>query len=66
MTNLREISHYLDIEINIEVKKKISLYQTIYFIKKLEYFRIADYKLASIFISTDITNSLFSSENQAD
>lgn len=63
MTNLREISHYLDIEIDIEVRKKISFCQITYFRKILEYYQMANSKPTSIIISPNVINSLFLSDS---
>lgn len=65
MTNLKEISHYLGIEIDVEIGKKHSFRQITYLKKILECFQITDYKSASLFISLDVAHSLFSFHNQA-
>ncbi len=48
MKNLGEVSHYLAIEVDIEVGKEISLRQTTYHRKILERFQMPNYKPASI------------------
>ena len=66
MTNLGEISHYLGMEIDVEVEKKISLRQTTYLKKILERFQMADCKPASVPMNPGVANSLLPSEGQAD
>lgn len=62
MTDLREIFYYLDIKVDVKVRKQIFLWQTTYLKKRLERFQIADYKPASIFMNPNIINSFFPSE----
>lgn len=59
MTNLGETSHYVDMEVNVEVGKKISLRQTTYLKKILGHFQIIDCKPASVPMNPGIANSLF-------
>ena len=66
MTNLGEISHYLGMEVDVEVGKKISLRQTTYLRKILERFQMADCKPASVPMNPGVANSLLPSDNQAD
>lgn len=66
ITNLREISYYLGIKVDIEVEKKIFLCQTTYPKKILERFQIINCNLVSVPISSSIANSLYFSDNQKD
>ena len=58
MTNLGEISHYLGMEVDVDVGKKIFLQQTIYLKKVLERFQMTDCKLTSVPMNPGIANSL--------
>lgn len=60
MTNLGKISHYLGMEVDIKVGKKIFFCQTIYLRKILVCFQIIDYNPTSVFMSQDVANFLFS------
>lgn len=51
---------------NVEIEKKISLRQTTYLKKILEYFQMLDCKPASVPINFGMANSLVSSQQQAD
>ena len=66
MTNLGEISHYLGMEIDVEVGKKIAFRQTTYLTKILEQFQMADCRPASVPMNPGVANSLLPSNNQAD
>ena len=66
MTNLGEISHYLGMEVDIDVGKEISLRQTTYLKKILERFQMADCKPASVPMNPGVANSLLPSDQQAD
>ncbi len=65
ITNLGEISHYLDMEVDIETER-ISLRQTTYIKKILERFQMTDCKPSSILMNPGMANSLFPSKHQAD
>lgn len=62
MINLGEVSYYLGMEIDIEVGKKVFLWQTIYLMKILGRFQMINCKLASIPINPDVANSFLPSE----
>lgn len=66
MTNLGEISPYLDMEVDVEIGKKISLRQTTYLRKILERFQMSDCKPASVSMNPGVANSLIPSEQQPD
>lgn len=66
MTNLEKISHYIGIEVDVEIGKKISFRQTTYLKKILECFQMVDCKPASVFMNLGMANVLFLSEDQAD
>ena len=59
------MSHYLSIEVDVEVRKEISLWQAIYLRKILERFQMANYKPASVFMNPRVANSVLPSEHQA-
>ena len=65
MTNLGEVSHYLGMEVDVEVEKQISLRQTAYLKKILGRFQMTDCKPVSIPINPGVANSLFLSNQQA-
>ena len=60
ITNLREISHYLSMEVDVETGK-ILLRQTSYLKKILERFQRTDCKPMSILSNPSLANSLFPS-----
>ncbi len=64
MIDLREISHYLDMEVDFEIEKKISLPQTTYPTKILKRFQMSNCKLVFIPINHGVANSLFPSKIQ--
>lgn len=66
ITNLGEISHYLGMEIDVEVGTKISLRQTTYLMKMLQRFQMSACKSLSVSMNLGVANSLFSLEQQAD
>lgn len=66
MTNLEKISHYLGIEVHVEIGKKIALQQTIYLQKIVKHFQILNCKPALVFMNPGVANSLVPSEQQAD
>ncbi len=66
MINLREISHYLGIEVDVDVGKKISLRQTTYLKKVLERFQMTNCRAVSIFINLGVAHFFPPSEKQAD
>ncbi len=66
MTNLGEVSHYLGMEVDVEVGKQISLRQTVYLKKMLERFQMTDCKPVSVPMNPGVANGLFPSDQQAD
>lgn len=59
ITYLDDVLHYLDREVDINLKKrKISFWQLSYLKKILAYYGISDYQPAQIFISPRAANSL--------
>lgn len=59
MTDLGDISHYLGMEVNVDLnKKRIIFWQFIYYMKILRQYGMTDYRLTKISISFEITNSL--------
>ena len=66
MTNLGEVSHYLGMEVDVEVGKQISLRQTVYLKKMLERFQMTDCKPVSVPMNPGVANSLLPSDQQAD
>ncbi len=65
MKNLGEISHYLDMEVDVETGK-ISLQQKTYIKKILKRFQMTDCKPLSISMNPCVANSLLLSKHQAD
>ena len=66
MTDLGEISHYLGMEVDVEVGKQISLRQTTYLKKILDRFQMAGCKPVSVPINSNVANFFFLFEQQAD
>ncbi len=66
MTNLGEISHYLGMEVDVDVGRKISWRQTTYPKKVLERFQMTDCKPTSVPMNPGVAHSLLPSEKQAD
>ncbi len=66
MTNLGKISHYLGLEVDVEIGKKISLRQTTYLQKILLRFQMANCKPASVFMNKIVAHPFLPSEKQAD
>ncbi len=66
MTNLGEVSHYLGMEIDAEVRERISLRQTVYLKKIPERFQMTDCKPVSIPMNPGVANSLLLSDQQTD
>ncbi len=66
MTNLGEVSHYLGIEVDVEVGKQISPRQTVYLKKILERFQMTDCKPVSVPINESVANFHLPSDQQAD
>jgi hypothetical protein len=64
MTNLRQLSHYLDIKIIIS-QNKFVLTQSIYLKKILKQFEMNEFKSISISMKSEITNSLMSITDEA-
>lgn len=59
MTDLGDISHYLGMEVNVDLNKnRIIFWQFIYYMKILRQYGMTDYRLTKISISFEITNSL--------
>ena len=65
MTNLGEVSHYLDMEVDVEVGKQISLLQTAYLKKILGCFQMINCKPVSVPMNPGVANSLLLSNQQA-
>lgn len=66
ITNLGDVSHYLRIEIDINLDKKtITFWQSIYLKKILGRYGMSKYKPAKILISPGVINSLTTYEDQA-
>ena len=66
MINLGEICGYLGMEVDVEVGKKISLWQTTHLKKLLQRFQIADSKLTSVSMIIGLANFLLFPEKQTD
>ena len=66
MTNLREVSHYSGMEVDVEVGKQVSFRQTVYLKKLLELFLMTDCKPVSISMNPGRANSLLASDQHAD
>ncbi len=66
MTILGEVSHYLGMEVDVEVGKQISLRQTVYLKKILKRFQMTDCKTVSVPMNPGVANSLIPSDQQAD
>ena len=64
MTDLEEISHYLGMQVNVE-DDFLTLQQITYLLKLLNRFNMIDCKSISIFMKSDISNSLTKYEKQA-
>ncbi len=65
MTNLRQLSHYLEMKITI-ISDKLMLIQSIYLKKMLNQFEMKDCRLVSIFMKSEMINSLMSAIDEAD
>ena len=66
ITDLDEVSHYLDIKIDNNIKNKIiTLHQSTYLKKVIERYNIKNITLTKISILSEILNSLNSNLNQA-
>ena len=65
MTDLDEMSHYLDMEIDID-DGKTSIYQTNYLTNVLNYFRFNNCKSCKISMNSDTVNHIESFTEQAD
>jgi hypothetical protein len=65
MTNLRQLSHYLEMKIKI-IFDKLMLIQSIYLKKILKQFEMNEFKLVSISMKPEMINSLMSATNEAD
>ncbi len=64
MSDLGEISYYFVMEVDVEIEKKISLWQTTYLIKILPHFQMCDCQPVTIFMNQRVANSLFFSESE--
>jgi hypothetical protein len=67
MTNLKQLFHYLDMKriINSD-RDQLILIQSIYLKKILKQFEMNEFKLVSIFMKSEMINSLMSITNEAD
>ncbi len=67
MTDLSDVSHYLGMEVDVNLgKKTITFRQLIYLKKILERYGMSNCKPAKIPISLGVANSLIAYENQAE
>jgi hypothetical protein len=67
MTNLRQLSHYLDMKIIINSDRdQLVLTQSIYLKKILKQFEMNEFKLVSISMKSEMINSLMSAIDEAD
>ncbi len=65
MTNLRQLSHYLEMKITI-ISDKLILTQSIYLKKMLNQFEMKNCRSVSISIKSEVIKSLMSATNEAD
>ena len=65
MTDLGDVSHYLGMEVDVDVGKSITIRQTTY-LKVLERFGMTDCKPSSIPMDPGVASSLLPSEQVAD
>ena len=65
MTDLNEISHYLNMEIEVD-KEKTTIHQTVYLHKTLNIFDLKNCKSCKISMNSDTANNIMSSMEQAD
>ena len=66
MTDLSDVSHYLGMEVNVNLDKKtITFWRSIYLKKILKPYGMSKYKLAKILISPGVANSLTIYEDKA-
>ncbi len=65
MTNLRQLSHYLEMKITI-ISDKLVLTQSIYLKKILKQFEMNEFKLVSISMKSEVINSLMPAIDEAD
>ena len=66
MTDLGEVSHYLGIEVDLDIERTITLGQTIYLKKVLKRFGMEDCRLASIPMDSGVPASLLHFDGVAD
>ncbi len=67
MTDLGYVSHYIEMEVDVNLgKKTITLRQSTYLKKILKRYGMSDCRPAKIFISPEVTNSLIAYENKAE
>ena len=67
MTDLGDVSHYLGMEVDVDLNEKIiTLRQTTYLKKILGRYGMSDCRPAKIPISPGVANSLTANENQAE
>jgi hypothetical protein len=65
MTNLRQLSHYLEMKITI-ISDKLIFTQSIYLKKMLNQFEMKNCRSVSISMKSEVINSLMSATNEAD
>ena len=61
-TNLGQVSHYLDMEVDVEVAKQISPWQTAYLKKILGRFQMTDFKLVCSPMNPGLAKSVLQSD----
>ena len=66
MTDLEDISHYLGMQVNHIVGKKITLCQSTYLKKVLDHFKMTECKLALVPMNPRVANSLLPFNGNAD
>lgn len=66
MTDLEDISYYLGMQVDHVISEKISLYQSTYLKKIIDYFKMIKYKPVSILIDFRVANSLLLWNGNAD
>lgn len=66
MTNIGDISNYLEIELDYILGNKITLCQSIYLKKVFDYFDMTDSKPANLSMNLGVANSLQPFDGTAD
>ena len=66
MTNLGQVSPYLGMEVDVEVRNQISLPQTAYLNIILERFQMTNCIPLSVPMNSGVANSLYPSDQQVD